>query len=86
MSDIMDQPVITQADINWIRDGIHLHLTEMVKQMEAYMHGEQPEDQSTLSRNKVRYEAHAIEYLLHDVKRCMQYGTPIPKVIVDERD
>ncbi len=77
---------LTQEEIDWIKEGIELHLDWMIQQLQFYAKGEHPEGQNRDPRNSARYEAHAIEYILNDVKKSLQYGTPIPMVIVDQKD
>ena len=80
----MDTRRITQEEINWVKEGIEMHLDWMVTQLQFYANGEHPEGQIRDPRNTARYEAHAIEYLLNDVKACLQYGKPIPMIVVDQ--
>lgn len=80
----MSKRRITQEEIQWVKEGIEMHLDWMVKQLEYYSKGEHPEGQIEDPRNTVRYEAHAIEYILNDVKACVQYGRPIPIAVVDK--
>ncbi len=73
------KPEITQEDIDWVQSAIGDWVAQLTGHMQEYRR-----TQVNDLRNVIRYDCHAIEYILADVKKCMQYGHPIPKVLTKE--